>query len=79
MIFSYFILEIAQILLRSFESMGLSFLEKKCKTGCQDGCHGGYLGFPIKTILSIFYLQVAPILSTKFRATGFLVQKKKFK
>ena len=38
--------------------------EEGKKINFQDGCHGG---FPIGTILSIFDLQVAPILPTKFR------------
>ena len=32
----------------------------------QDGRHGGHLGFPIGTILSIFDLQVTPMLPSKF-------------
>ena len=32
----------------------------------QDGGHVGHLEFPIKTILAIFDLQVAPILLIKF-------------
>ena len=31
------------------------------------GGHGGQLGFPIRTILTIFGLQVTPMLPTKFR------------
>ena len=48
----------------SFESTGLSVLEKKRKIGFQDGHH---LGFPIGTILAIFDLQVTYMLPTKFR------------
>ena len=33
----------------------------------QYGRLGGYLGFPIEIILAIFYLQVTPMLPTKFR------------
>ena len=33
----------------------------------KDGGHGGHLGFPIGTILSIFDLQVTLMLSTKFK------------
>ena len=36
-------------------------------SGFQDGCHGGYLGFLIRTILVIFDLQVIPMLPTKFQ------------
>ena len=32
----------------------------------QDGGHGGHLGFPIRTILAIFDLQVTPMLPTKY-------------
>ena len=35
---------------------GLSVQEKKQKIDFQDGCHGGHLGYPIGTILAIFYL-----------------------
>ena len=40
--------------------------EKKRKIDFQDGGHGGHLGFPIGTILAIFYLQVTPMLPTKY-------------
>ena len=50
-----------------YESVGLLVHEKKKKTDPQDGCHGGYLGFPIRRILSIFDLQVTLMLPTKFR------------
>ena len=36
------------------------------KIDFQDGCHGGHLGFPIGMILAIFYLQVTPMLPSKF-------------
>ena len=32
----------------------------------EDGHHSGHLGFPISIILAIFYLQVTPMLPTKF-------------
>ena len=40
--------------LASLESIGLLVQEKKQKIDFQDGCHGGHLGFPIGTNLSIF-------------------------
>ena len=52
--------------LQVWESIGLSFQEKKRKIDFQDGRHGGHLGFPISTILAIFDLQVTPMLSSKF-------------
>ena len=36
------------------------------KIDFQDGCHGGHLGFPIGTVLAIFYLHVTPMLPSKF-------------
>ena len=44
------------------ESTGLSVQKKKGKIDFQDG---GHLGFPIGTILAIFYLQVTPMLPAK--------------
>ena len=41
-------------------------LGEEAKIDFQDGCHGGHLGFPIGTILAIFYLQVTPMLPSKF-------------
>ena len=51
----------------SLESIGLSVQEKKQKIDIQDGVHGGHLGFPIRTILAIFDLQVTLMLPTKYR------------
>ena len=51
----------------NFELIALSLQEKKFKTDFQDGCHSLNLGFPIATIWAIFYLQVTPMLPTKFR------------
>ena len=64
--FSYFCLQVTQCFLPSFESIGLSVLEKKRKIHFQDGRHGGHLGFPIGTILAIFDLRVTSMLSTKY-------------
>ena len=52
--------------LASLELIGLSVQEKKRKIDFQDGGHGGHLGFPIGTILSIFNLQVTLVLPSKF-------------
>ena len=43
---------------------GLSIQKKKRKLDFQDG---GHLGFPIRTILAIFDLQVTPMLPTKYQ------------
>ena len=40
---------------------------QKGKIDFQDGRHGSHLGFSIETILSIFYLQVNPMLPTEFQ------------
>ena len=55
------------MLLLSYKSVGLSVQDKKRKTDFQVGCRGGYLAFPIGTILAIFDLQVTPMLPTKFQ------------
>ena len=49
--------------LASLEAIGLSIQEKKRKIDFKDG---GHLGFRIGTILAIFYLQVTPMLPSKF-------------
>ena len=41
-------------------------LGEEAKNGFQNGCHGGHLGFLIRTILAKFDLQVTPMLPTKF-------------
>ena len=48
------------------ESIGLSV--QKWKLDIQEGHHGRHLGFTVWTILLFFYLQVTPMLPTKFRA-----------
>ena len=40
---------------------------EEAKTYFQDDRHGGHLGFSIGMILTIFDLQVTPMLPTKFR------------
>ena len=49
--------------LPSFKSVGLSVQEKERKIDLQDGGHCCHLGFPIRTILVIFDLQVTLMLS----------------
>ena len=46
----------------SLESIGLSVQEKKFNVDFQ---YGGHLGFPMRTILAIVYLQVSLMLPTK--------------
>ena len=51
-------------------STGPSVQGKKLKKDSKDGGHGNHgchLGFPIATILAIFYLQVASMIPTKFQ------------
>ena len=43
------------------------FWRRSEKIDFQDGSHGGHLGFPIGKILAIFYLQVTPMIPTKFQ------------
>ena len=40
--------------------------KKKKKKEFYECDHGGHLGLPVGTILAIFYLQVTPMLPTKF-------------
>ena len=49
----------------SFESIGLLVQKKRLEIDFQDGNYGGHLGYSIRTILAIIYLQVTPIRSTK--------------
>ena len=58
-------------------SLSVGFLaeEKKFNIDFQDGSH---LGFPIRTILATFDLQVTSILPKKFESVALLVQEKKF-
>ena len=53
--------------LQSFKSIGLLDGEKKQKIDFQDGGHGSHPEFLIRTILAIFYIQITPMLSTKFQ------------
>ena len=58
-----------------FGLIGLS-VHEKFKIDFQDGDH---LGFPIRTILATFALQVTSVLPMKFESIALLVQEKKFK
>ena len=58
------------------ESIAILVQEKKFNIYFQDGSH---LGFPIRTILATFDLQVTSILPMKFESITLLVQEKKFK
>ena len=64
--FSSLIYKSPRCFLPSFKSVGLWVQKKKRKIYFQDGGHGSHLGFPVRTILAIFDLQVALMLSTKF-------------
>ena len=50
----------------SFESTAFSVQEKKFNIDLQDGVNGGYLGFPIRSVLTAFDLQIISILPMKF-------------
>ena len=49
------------------------------KRDFQDGGRGSHLGFPIRTILAIFDLQVTAILPTKLESIGLSSKVEKFK
>ena len=63
----FFIYKSSHCFLLSFKSFGLLVQENKRKIDFQDGCHGGHLGFPIRTILASFDLQVTLMLPNKFQ------------
>ena len=52
------------VLIRPTKSIGLPF--QKPNINFQDCRHSDYLGFPIRMVLAISYLQVALILPSKF-------------
>ena len=52
---------------------------EEAKNRLQDGGHGSYIGFWIREILAIFYLQVIPMHLPSFKSTGLSVQEKKQK
>ena len=62
--------------LPTYKSIGLLFRRRSTKIDFQDG---GHLEFPIGTILAISYLQVIPMLPTKFQVNWSFVQEKKRK
>ena len=73
-------LQVTSILPMNFESISLSFQEKKFKTEFQDGRHGRNLGFPIATIWAIFFIYKSPrCFLPSFESIGYSVQKKKGK
>ena len=53
--------KLLQYFLTSFESSGLS-VQEELRIDFQDGGHGSHSGFPIRTILAIFDLQITLIL-----------------
>ena len=75
MILAVLIYESPRYFVPSFE-YGLKVQEKKYKNDFQDVGRGSHLGFLNETILAIFYLNVALILSTKFRVYGLSIQEK---
>ena len=56
--------QVSRCFLPSFKSIGLFVQEKKAKIDLNDD---GYFGFSMATVLAIFYLQVTPMLPTKFQ------------
>ena len=62
----FLIYKSSRCFLPSFKSIGLSVQEKKLKIDFKDGNH---LGFPIGTILAIFYERVTPTRPTKFQVS----------
>ena len=74
---AFWIYKLPRYFVPSFESAGLSVLEKKRKTDFQDGSHNGHLGFPIRMVLPNFDLQVTLILPITFEQIGLSVQEKK--
>ena len=62
--FSYFFLQVIPMLPTKFKSIGIS-VQKKRKIDFQDGSHGGHLGFPIGTILAIFWSTSHPDASNQ--------------
>ena len=56
-----------QYFLSSFKSIGPSIQERKFQIYFRDGGRGSHLGFPIKTVLTVFDLQIAAIIPSKLR------------
>ena len=55
------------------------FSSEDAKKGFQDGCHGGHLGYLIRTILAILDVQVILMFPSSFESIGLSVQEKKRK
>ena len=51
-------------------------LREEGKIDFQNGHHDGHLGFPIRTILAVFDLQVTLMFPTKFRQFAFWFRRK---
>ena len=60
----------------SLSQLAFRFKWRSSNIDFQDG---GHLGFPIRTILATFDLQVTSILPMKFESIALLVQEKNFK
>ena len=56
LILAIFDLQATSYFLPTFKSTGILVQEKKFKTDFQDGSCGSHHGFPIRTILAIFFL-----------------------
>ena len=68
-----------QYFLTNFESSGLS-VQKKFRIDFQDGDCGDHLGFPIRTILAIFFISKSPrYFLPNFKSIGISIQEIKFK
>ena len=52
-------------------------LDTMTATTFKHGGNGDHLGFPIRTILAVFDVQVTPMLPTNFKSISLLVQEKK--
>ena len=63
----FLIYKLSQYFLTSFEWIGLSVKEWNFIINLQDAGCGGHLGFLNRMVLTIFDLQVVPILPNKFR------------
>ena len=72
-------LQVTSILPMNFESIALSFQEKKFKTDFQDGHHSRNFGFPIATIWAIFIYKSPRCFLPSFESIGLSVQKRKRK
>ena len=62
----------------SFKPTGLLVQEMRFNIDFQNGCHGSHLGYPIRTILAAFDLQVTSIFLMKFRVNWPFGSEEKF-